>query len=190
MNLLPLISTFGIIAIAELGDKTQLAAITLSARYQSKSVFAGAILAMALVNGVSILAGTALGELIPMQLVGLIAAAVFIGFGIITLLSKEVERVKIKHERSAILTSFMMISLMELGDKTQFSVIALAAEYNAPTLVFIGAILAYLLLMGIAVVVGNKLLRLMRPRYLKIFTGTLFIIFGLVFLLGAVGISF
>jgi len=121
-------------------------------------------------------------------LVELITAAVFIGFGIITLLSKEVEIVKINHKKSAIMTSFVMICLMEMGDKTQFSVIALAAKYGAPTFVFVGAILAYLLLMGIAVIVGNKLLSLIKPRYLKIFTGTLLVIFGLVFLLGVVGI--
>jgi len=86
------------------------------------------------------------------------------------------------------MTSFLMVSMMELGDKTQFSIIALAAEYNAPVLVFLGAIAAYLLLMGIAVAIGNRLLKFVKPKYLKLFTGTLFIIFGLGFLLRVIGV--
>jgi putative Ca2+/H+ antiporter (TMEM165/GDT1 family) len=66
MDLTPLVSTFGIVAVAELGDRTQLAAMTLSTSYRAASVFAGAISAVALVDGISILAGTALAELIPM----------------------------------------------------------------------------------------------------------------------------
>lgn len=190
MDLAPLISTFGIVALAELGDKTQLTAITLSTKYRAISVFTGAMLAMALVDGVSILVGTALAELIPMQLVRLVGAAIFIAFGIRTLISNEDDKIEVKSGKSAIVTSFSMVSLMELGDKTQFSVIALAAEYKSPIMVFTGMMLAYLMLMGIGVVVGCKLLKFVPTRYLKIFTGLLFIIFGLAFLLGAAGVAF
>jgi len=189
MDLTPLISTFGIIAVAELGDKTQLAAMTLSTSYRAASVFVGAILAVVLVDGISILAGTALSGLIPMQLIGLIGAAVFIGFGVHTLLSRETERVKVGRGKFVILTSFMMVLMMELGDKTQLSIITLAAKYAAPISVFLGMVFAYVLVIGIAVVVGNKLLRLLPPRYLRILTGALFIFFGLIFLLSIAGIN-
>ena len=96
MDLVPLISTFLIIAVAELGDKTQLAAITLSSRCGAASVFVGSVLGISLVNGVSILAGTALGELIPMRIIGLLGAAIFIGFGLVTLFSKEDQKVKLR----------------------------------------------------------------------------------------------
>lgn len=96
MDLVPLISTFLIIAVAELGDKTQLAAITLSSRCGAMSVFVGSVLGISLVNGVSILAGTALGELIPMRIIGLLGAAIFIGFGLVTLFSKEDQKVKLR----------------------------------------------------------------------------------------------
>jgi len=171
MELTPLISTFGIIAVAELGDKTQLAAMTLSTSYRAASVFVGTILAVVLVDGLSILAGTALSGLVPTQLIGLIGAAVFIGFGIHTLLSRETERVKVRRGKFVILTSFTMVLMMELGDKTQLSIITLAAKYAAPISVFLGMFFAYVLVMGIAVVVGNRLLRLLPPRYLRILTG-------------------
>ncbi|MFH1821871.1 MAG: TMEM165/GDT1 family protein [Methanobacteriota archaeon] len=190
MDLAPLITTFGIIALAELGDKTQLAAMTLSAKYRAVSVFAGAMLAMALVDGLSILVGSALADFFSAQIMGLVGAAIFIGFGIRNLISKEDEEVKVRSGKSAVLTSFSMVAMMELGDKTQFSVIALAAQYNAPVLVFLGMMLAFALLMGMGVIVGYKLVKFVPKRYLKIFTGALFIIFGLVFLMGALGTSF
>lgn len=189
MDLTPLISAFGIIAVAELGDKTQLAAMTLSTRYRAISVFAGAVLAVALVDGISILAGTAMAEFIPMQAIGLLGAAIFIGFGIYALISKESEKVKVRRGKFAILTTFLMVVLMELGDKTQFSTLALAAKYSAPVLIFLGTVLAYVLMMGISVVVGNKLLRFLPPRYLKILSGALFLFFGVIFLLGVAGIN-
>jgi putative Ca2+/H+ antiporter (TMEM165/GDT1 family) len=189
MDLAPLISTFGIIAVAELGDKTQLAAMTLSTSYRATSVFAGAILAVVLVDGLSILAGTALSGLIPMQLVGLIGAVVFIVFGIRTLFSKDGEKIKVRRGKFVVLTAFTMVLMMELGDKTQLSIITLAARYGAPVLIFLGMVLAYVLVMGIAVVVGNKLLRLLPPRYLRVLTGALFIFFGVVFLLSVAGIN-
>jgi putative Ca2+/H+ antiporter (TMEM165/GDT1 family) len=124
-----------------------------------------------------------------MQLIGLIGAAVFIGFGVHTLLSRETERVKVRRGKFVILTSFMMVLMMELGDKTQLSIITLAAKYAAPISVFLGMVFAYVLVIGIAVVVGNKLLRLLPPRYLRILTGALFIFFGLIFLLSIAGIN-
>ncbi len=186
----PLISTFVMLALAELGDKTQLVAITLSSKYRAISVFTGAMLAMALVDGVSIVAGTFLADIFSGQIIGLAGAAIFLAFGVHALLSKDEDEVKVKSGKSAVVTSFSMVAVMELGDKTQFSVITLAAQYNAPALVFLGMILAYILLMGIGVILGCKLLKYVPKKYLKIFTGGLFIIFGIVFLMGAVGISF
>jgi len=183
MDLTPLISTLGIIAVAELGDKTQLATIALSTRYRAISVFVGALLAVAMIDGLSILAGIALGSLIPMQGIKIAGAAIFIGFGIYTLFSRKAEKIKVKRGNFAILTSFSLISVMELGDKTQFAILALAARYSAPALVFLGAILAFTLMMGIGVVVGSRLPRLVPIRYLRIFTGGLFILFGVIFLL-------
>ncbi|MEW6222254.1 MAG: TMEM165/GDT1 family protein [Candidatus Hadarchaeota archaeon] len=80
MDLTPFLSAFGVVAVAELGGKTQLAAITLSTRYKALSVFAGAILAVAPVDGASILAGTVLGELFPTQLISMVGAFIFIGW--------------------------------------------------------------------------------------------------------------
>lgn len=186
MDLTPLISSFGIIAIAEFGDKTQLAAITLSARHKPVSVFLGAMLAILLVDGLSVLVGGALAGLLPMFWVGVGSGLVFILFGAYTLLSRGEEEVRISGHKFAFVTSFSLVALMELGDKTQFAAIALAARCGSPALIFAGIVLAYLIVMGAGVIVGASLLRLVPMRYIRICASAAFILFGIAFLSGAI----
>ncbi|MBC7219720.1 MAG: TMEM165/GDT1 family protein [Hadesarchaea archaeon] len=185
MDLTPLITAFGIIALAELGDKTQLATITLSCRYRPIPVFTGAMLAVIVIDGISILVGTALADLLPLQVLKLISAGIFILFGVKNFLSDEDKKMNLRKSRSALATSFSMLALMELGDKTQFSVIALAAKYNSPLLIFVGMTAAFALLMGLGVLMGYRLMRFIPKRYLKIITSAVFLIFGASFLLEA-----
>jgi putative Ca2+/H+ antiporter (TMEM165/GDT1 family) len=66
LDLLPILSTFAIVAIAEFGDKTQIAVVSLSAKHRQRSVFIGALLAFVLVDGVSALIG---GAVVPFVVV-------------------------------------------------------------------------------------------------------------------------
>ncbi|MEM3383130.1 MAG: TMEM165/GDT1 family protein [Nitrososphaerales archaeon] len=186
MDLAPLISSFSIIALTEFGDKTQLATITLSTRYNPTCVFLSALLAVSLVDGFSILIGMALAAFIPISLVSLGSGIVFIIFGILTLISKDKDVIDVKNQRFNFITSFSLITLMELGDKTQFSIIALAANYNSPILIFIGLIFAYVILMGMAVILGSNLVKFVPIRYIKIGASIIFILFGISFVLQAV----
>lgn len=189
LDLTPLIASFGVIAVAELGDKTQLATVTLSTKYRARSVFIGAILAVLVVDGVSILIGSAVGNLLPMQWIGLLGAVIFIGFGAYSLYSKDDDEVDIRLGKLAIVTSFLLILVMELGDKTQFSALALAATYHSPVLVLLGTLLACVALMGSGVLIGSRLVKVMPKKYMKTFGGILFLIFGLIFLMNAAGIT-
>ncbi len=82
-------TTFGALFLAEMGDKTQLAAITLSAQTRSPvSVFLGATLALALVSLLGVGLGTLLGEYLPANFLHKLAAAAFIIIGILMLLGK------------------------------------------------------------------------------------------------------
>ncbi len=82
-------TTFGALFIAEMGDKTQLAAITLSAQTRSPlSVFLGAALALALVSLIGVAVGTVLGQYIPENILRKVAAAAFIVIGILMLWGK------------------------------------------------------------------------------------------------------
>ncbi len=178
-------SAFAIIAVAEFGDKTQIAVVSLSAKHRPKSVFFGALLAFALVDGVSAIVGGAIAPFIPGFWIGLIAGIAFLIFGVYTLLSKEDEMVKIKERSNATATSFFLIAVMELGDKTQLAVIALSAEYDAPIQVFLGVMLAFALLTTLGTVFGKIICRYVSARYVKIGASLIFILFGLIFLFEA-----
>ena len=82
-------TTFGALFIAEMGDKTQLAAITLAAETRSPlSVFVGAALALALVSLIGVAVGTLLGQYLPEKLIHSVAAIAFIIIGVLMLWGK------------------------------------------------------------------------------------------------------
>jgi putative Ca2+/H+ antiporter (TMEM165/GDT1 family) len=74
---------------------------------------------------------------------------------------------------------------MELGDKTQFAVIALAAEYNAIVQVLTGVMLAFILLTALAAVSGSYTSKCVSSRYTKIGAAAIFLLFGIIFLIQA-----
>jgi putative Ca2+/H+ antiporter (TMEM165/GDT1 family) len=188
MDTLPIISTFLLILVAELGDKTQLAIISLSSNYKGLHVFAGAMLAFLAVDGISLAVGGPLLALLPMRFVLIVSGIVFIIFGIIPfIIKKEKEDVKPQKRRSnlPLLACFSLISLMELGDKTQIITITLAAEIS-PILVLLGMALAFALLTGVAVIMGAKLLSRLPLKWLKIGTSALFIVLGAISIITAI----
>jgi putative Ca2+/H+ antiporter (TMEM165/GDT1 family) len=187
LDLLPLLSTFAIVAIAEFGDKTQIAVVSLSAKHRPRSVFIGALLAFALVDGVSALIGGAIVPFVPAFWIGFVAGISFLIFGAYTLFSKEDTMVKIKEHSKTVTTSFLLIAVMELGDKTQLAVIALSAEYGAPVQVFLGVMLAFALLTALGAVFGRIISRYISARYIKIGTSLMFVVFGVIFLFEAFG---
>lgn len=89
MDLRVLLTTFGIIFLAEMGDKTQLAAMTMSAQTKRPwAVFIGASLALAAVSAIGVLVGGVVGQYIPLEWVKRIAAALFIVIGVLMLMGK------------------------------------------------------------------------------------------------------
>jgi putative Ca2+/H+ antiporter (TMEM165/GDT1 family) len=185
MDLLPLISSFGIIALAELGDKTQITVMCLSTNKRAKTVFIGAVLAFALVDGVSALVGGTIAAFIPTQWIGIGAGVAFLAFGAYSLFLRS-EEINVDNRSLNLTHSFSLIALMELGDKTQLSVIALAAEFDAPIMVFVGVMLALASLTALGIAVGTVISRFVSMRYVKIGSSVVFIVFGILFLWGAI----
>ena len=82
-------TTFGIIFLAELGDKTQIAAMTMAAEKKRPwEVFIGAALALAAVSAIGVLVGTALGQYLPLAWIKRVAGAAFIVIGVLVLIGK------------------------------------------------------------------------------------------------------
>ncbi len=186
MDFVPLLTSFGIILLAELGDKTQLAVISLSSKRKSKSVFIGALLAFAVVDGVSALVGGAIAAVIPAFWIGIGAGIAFIVFAVYTLVLEKDEKPEVNNRPLAVASTFSLVALMELGDKTQLASISLAAEYDAPLMVFVGVMLAFTILVGLAVVLGMAISKYVPLRYVRIGSGLLFIVFGVLFIWSAV----
>jgi putative Ca2+/H+ antiporter (TMEM165/GDT1 family) len=185
MDLTPFLTTFSLIALAEFGDKTQLAVIALSARYDRLRVFTGVILAFALVTGLGVLVGDVLFTFIPQYVIRILAGLLFLVFGILTLSSKESsETDQTTPIGNPLFSTFSMIALAEMGDKTQISAITLVAKYDSPHLVFAGALIALGLISLIGIFLGKKLCQVVPISKIKLGAGTLFILFGIIFLAG------
>ncbi|HEY8223649.1 MAG TPA: TMEM165/GDT1 family protein [Pyrinomonadaceae bacterium] len=89
MDLRVLLTTFGIIFLAEMGDKTQIAAMTMAAQTKKPwAVFLGASLALAAVSAIGVIVGGALGNYVPLEWVKRIAAILFIIIGVLMLIGK------------------------------------------------------------------------------------------------------
>ena len=185
--LLPLLTSFTLVFMAELGDKTQLATIMLSSRASGRSVFTGAMLAFLLVDGVSALAGGGILRSLPFIWVDLASGALFILFGVLSLLGGA-GRVRVEDGGVTILKTFSIVSIMELGDKTQLASIILAAELGSPVSVVAGMMLAFASVTGLGVLLGTRLLRLMPERYLRVGCSLLFVFFGVLFIFRAFSI--
>jgi len=185
MELTPLISTFALIALAELGDKTQLTVIALSAKYDRTKVFSGVVLAFALVTGLGVLVGKVLLEIIPEGMIKIIAGLMFVVFGIWMLLSKEdCEEEENPRVLNPFISTFSMIALAEMGDKTQLSAITLSAKYDSPYLVFLGAVLALVLISLLGIFAGKKLCEIVPMSKIKLGAAVMFIVFGIMFIAG------
>ena len=175
--------TFGTVALAELGDKTQLMTITLASRYKNRPVFWGMFLGMGVITLLGVIIGTVFYQLIPVFYVKILAASIFILFGIYSLYNQEKEVDKDIDEKKVFSTSFFLALIAELGDKTQLVVIALTARYQAPMNVLIGALGGLALVIGVSVFMGNKISEIVEKDKIDLISAGLFIFLGIIFLL-------
>jgi putative Ca2+/H+ antiporter (TMEM165/GDT1 family) len=118
-----------LIALAELGDKTQLLALALACRYKVWQVLVGIFVATLAIHLISTLAGQLIGDVIPKLWLSVITGLLFIGFGIWTLRGEGDEGDEAPASRfGPILTVGIAFFLAELGDKTQIMTISIAAD--------------------------------------------------------------
>jgi len=179
-------SSFVLVAISEMGDKTQLLAFSLSTRYRRPWVVMSGILAATLLNhGLASSAGAWVSTHVPARLLAAVLAVTFIAFGLWTLRPDTLEEGKRSERFGPFLTTTILFFLAEMADKTQLATIALAARYRSVVLVTLGTTLGMLASDGLAVFVGEKLAeRLPMARIRQVAAG-LFFVFGAASLWGA-----
>ena len=187
MDVAVFLSTFGLIFLAELGDKTQLTAMALAVRFPWGKTFLGIAMAFALLNIGAVALGKVLFTLLPIFWIKLVSAGLFLFFGIATLLRKKDDRddEEMKRDKSArgvVVTSFLMILVAELGDKTQLVTASMAAQNNAPFEVFMGSTLALWSVSLLGIFAGRWLTRFVPLPYIHKAAGCIFIVFSAVIL--------
>ncbi len=174
-------SAFGLTFVAEFGDKTQLAILTLAARYSWLPVFLGAAVAFVALDALAVSVGAVLAKLTPEVVVRYVSAGVFIIFGLLTFRIKEEEELEedtASSRRGPFVTSLLLVALMEFGDKTQLSLVALTSKYDAPLFIFLGGTLALALTSLMGAAIGKGLSTVIPLRYIRWASGVIFIVFG------------
>ncbi len=202
MNPSTLLSTFGLIFVAELGDKTQLAVMAQTCKYRSPwPVFLGGSLALSAVTAIGALGGSWLGSVIPAEVIRMAAALSFVVMGVpiwreaTRAAGSESEKgcnrsdaqegiaAPTKWNWKAFSSTLTLLFFAELGDKTQLAVLGLASKQTTPWGVLIGGSLALTAVTALGVVGGQKLCQLVPQQLLLKISAVAFVILGI--LMGA-----
>lgn len=176
-------TAFGLTFIAELGDKTQIAILTLSARYGFLPVFLGAAVAFAVLNALAVTAGALLARYVPEAVLRYVSAGVFVVFGLLSF-RPEKEEEEERTAKNPFVTSLLVVSLMELGDKTQLSLVALTSRFKAPFFVFLGGTTALWLTSLIGALAGKGLAKVIPFKYVRWLSGVVFVAFSILIAVG------
>ena len=179
---MPFAAALGLIAVLELGDKTQLSTISLASRHPAFPVFVGASAGLALVTGIGVVVGAVLsgalaGSLVAVRIAG---GAGFVGIGILELVRpSRAEGGGPSSRKGAFIQAFGMNALAELGDKTQLAVVVLAATMDAPVSVFAGASVGLSLIALSSVLIGSSMAKILNARSMRAVAAVLFIAAGI-----------
>ncbi|MDX2551310.1 TMEM165/GDT1 family protein [Streptomyces stelliscabiei] len=156
---------FGVVFLAELPDKTALAGLVLGTRYRASYVFAGVASAFAVHVVLAVAAGSVL-TLLPQQIVQALTGVLFLGGAAVLLRTKggadddaEVRRPEDQSFWKVSGAGFMLILVAEFGDLTQIMTANLAARYDDPLSVGLGAVLALWAVAGLGILGGKALMK-------------------------------
>ena len=178
----------GVVALAEIGDKTQLLAFILAARFKKPVPIIAGILCATVINlGLAGALGAWITSTVSPDILRWILGASFLGMAIWTLIPDKIEEeeTQIAHRLGVFGATFITFFLAEMGDKTQIATIAMAAHYASPVLVVIGTTLGMLIADVPAVFVGDKLAARIPMKLVHGIAAALFALLGVATLLGA-----
>lgn len=193
-----------LVALAELGDKTQMLSLLLATRYPARRVFLGVFLAVLALQLLATGAGRLVGDLVPQGALAVLTSVLFIAFGVWSL----ADSAKLDSEEAvpgrgsgfgpvlAVATAFFVA---ELGDKTQVLTFAVAADPGVATralsavglgvqepqgpglfvAVWLGSVLGMMLVNGAAILIGSAVGKRFSRKVVGRFSGVLFILFGI-----------
>jgi putative Ca2+/H+ antiporter (TMEM165/GDT1 family) len=178
----------GVVALAEMGDKTQLLAFILAARFKKPvPIILGILLATLVNHGLAGALGAWITSVVSPDTMRWVLGLSFIAMAIWTLIPDKIEEeeTQIAQKLGVFGATLVTFFLAEMGDKTQIATVALAAHYGAPLLVVIGTTLGMLIADVPAVFVGSKFADKIPMKLVHSIAAGIFAIMGLLTLLKA-----
>jgi Ca2+/H+ antiporter, TMEM165/GDT1 family len=181
-----LVST-GVVALAEMGDKTQLLAFLLASRFRKPLPIVLGILVATLANhALAGLAGSYVTSLVGPAALRWILGVSFVAMAAWTLIPDKLNLQATRTARAgAFATTLLAFFLMETGDKTQIATVALAAQYQSLPSIVAGTTLGMMLANVPAVVVGDRFAHRLPIGYLRVAAAAIFALLGIATLFGA-----
>ena len=184
------LSTFALIFVAELPDKTAFATLFMATCHHPLAVFLGASAAFVIQSFVAVSFGSLL-SLLPSVYVHVCAGLLFLMFAVMMWRREEPcsdevncdSKGKITYFSKSVASAFMTIFIAEWGDLTQLATATLAAKYHEPITIFTSSTLALWLVTAIGVIVGSQVKHLIQPKLLQRTAATAFAVVGMVVLL-------
>jgi putative Ca2+/H+ antiporter (TMEM165/GDT1 family) len=176
--------SFGLVAVSEMGDKTQLLAFALATRFKKPwPILLGILCATVLNHALAAFGGSWVSNHVPANVLRWILGGLFIGFGVWILVPDKDNDRQSQNRFGAFLTTLVTFFLAEMGDKTQLATVALAARFQSIFFVTVGTTLGMLFADGLAVFAGEKVGERFPMIWVRRGASMLFILFGLFILL-------
>jgi putative Ca2+/H+ antiporter (TMEM165/GDT1 family) len=185
MPIQALLTSAGLVLLMELGDKTMLTTICLSAQYRRPGlVLLATMIALATASIIAVIIGYILSATLPLDIITYISGILFIGLGIYTLARANSEVPDTCDNPSTLFGMFSLVLFSELGDKSQITILALAAQSSFAIMVFIGSIIGFLIVNSLGAIAGNRVAARIPLKIVKQIVGLVFIVFGILIVMG------
>lgn len=178
-----LISSFGLVAASEMGDKTQLLAFALATRFKKPwAIMAGILTATLLNHGLASWGGAWVSAHTPEMALRIGLSLTFIAFGIWILFPDKNDGGPQEGRWGAFATTTVAFFFAEMGDKTQLATVALGAKFGSFWMVTLGTTLGMLFSDGLAVLLGEKFADKIPMVWVRRIAAGLFVLFGVMIL--------
>ena len=183
-----LLVSAGVVALAEVGDKTQLLAFVLAARFQRPlPIILGILVATVFNHGMAGALGAWITSAVEPQTLRWVLGVSFLAMAVWTLIPDEIEEdeTRVASKLGVFGATLVTFFLAEMGDKTQIATVAMAAHYSTPLWVVVGTTLGMLIADVPAVFVGDKLSGRIPMRLVHGIAAAVFAVLGVVTLLSS-----
>ena len=185
-----LLTSLGMVALAEVGDKTQLLSFVLAARFRGQHglVIAGIFAATLFNHVLAALLGDWAAMTVDPKVLGWVLGLSFLGFAVWAMIPDKLEDAGPKTRKyGAFVTTLMLFFLAEMGDKTQLATVALGAKFASLGMVSIGTTLGMMVANVPAVLLGEKLCEHIPLSKIRFVAAALFATFGVLILVSVIG---